>query len=209
MSANCRPDHRIRDLLQRFGIEQDEEITPIRDLKREIHQYGKRRCDVEASHDNLKYYLGFAFEVNGALNIDSLALTGLLSFPWHAFVTTMKDEAQKSVCFVDLLRLALLQPDLLEWSRAQGTWLQWQRLNAIYRQEVDDFRNSDAFRRLGWRRKGITRPQHYLIGEIHRILGVPLAPLANRGQAYEFIASHGGNPRFLEMPPVPGHWRQA
>ena len=45
------------------------------------YQYRKRRCDVEASPDNLKYHLGFAFEVNKALDLPSLALTGLLSLP--------------------------------------------------------------------------------------------------------------------------------
>lgn len=208
MATDYRPDHRIRELLQRFEIDREAAVPALGDLRREIHQYGKRRCDVEASRDNLIYYLGFAFEVNGALNIDSLALAGLLSLPWEAFVAASEDEVRKPVRIIDGLRLLLLQPAVLEWSRAQGAWQQWKRLEAIYRQEVNDFRDSDAFRRPGWRCKAITRPQHYLIGEIRRILGVPVTPLANRGQAYEFIAAHGGNPRFMEEPPVPVRWWQ-
>lgn len=206
MATDYRPDHRIRELLQRFEIDREAAVPALGDLRREIHQYGKRRCDVEASRDNLIYYLGFAFEVNGALNIDSLALAGLLSLPWTDFATALKDEMQKPVDVVDGLRLALLRPGLLDWARAQGAWLQWKRLEAIYRHEVDDFRNSIAFHRPNWRRKGITRAQHYLIGEIHRIVGVPVSPLATRGEAYEFIAAHGGNPRFLKEPEAPVQW---
>ncbi|MXP41879.1 hypothetical protein GRI75_09520 [Altererythrobacter soli] len=206
MSAHSHPDHRIRSLLERFGIDEDPAITPLDDLRREVHQYGKRRCDIEASRDNLKYHLGFAFEANEALNVDSLALTGLLSLPWEAFVACLGDDAPRPERLIDGLSLALLEPEVLEWARAQGVWLQWTRLEAIYREEVEDFRKSDAFHRSGWRRKGITRPQRYLIGEIHRILGVPVPDLANRGQAYEFIAANGGNPRFLVKPPLPAKW---
>ncbi len=207
MTTHYRPDHRIRGLLEQFGVDEDTAIAPLRDLKREIHQYGKRRCDVEASRDNLKYYLGFAFEVNSALDLDSLALTGLLSLPWEAFIAVLKeDDVREPAQVIGALRLALMRPAVLEWARTQGIWLQWQRLEAIYRQEVEDFRNSDAFRQPGWRRKRITRAQHYLIGEIHRILGVPVPALATRGQAYDFIAAHGGNPRFRAAPPIPAKW---
>jgi hypothetical protein len=206
MSDPYRPDHRIRDLLDRIGIEEAAAVTPLNDLRREIHQYGKRRCDKEASRDNLTYYLGFAFDVNDALNLDSLALTGLLSLPWEAFTSTFEGGAGKPVRLIDGLRLALVQPAVIEWARAQGVWLQWKRLEAIYREAVEDFRNSDAFRQPGWRRKRVTRAQHYLIGEIHRILGVPVPALATRGQAYDFIAANGGNPRFLTAPPVPARW---
>lgn len=205
MSEPYRPDHRIRSVLEQFGIDQDEAITPLADLKREIHQYGKRRCDKEASRDNLVYYLGFGFEVNRALDLDSLAFAGLLSLPTEAF-SSLFDPERLPARLVDALRYALAQPAVKDWARAQGAWLQWKRLEAIYRREVDDFRNSDAFHRSGWRRKTITPGQHYLIGEIHRILGVPMPALANRGQAYEFIAGHGGNPRFRAAPPVPARW---
>lgn len=208
MNAPYRPDHRIQGLLERFGIEEETEVTPLFDLKREIHQYGKRRCDVEASRDNLKYYLGFAFEVNQALDLDSLALTGLLSLPWEAFSAVLKEEVRVPARLIDALRIVLAQPAVLEWAQEQGTWLQWKRLEAIYRKEVDDFRNSEASGRPGWRRKGITRPQKYLIGEIHRILGVEVPALATRGQAYDFIAASGGNPRFAVEPSVPAQWWQ-
>lgn len=205
MSYPYRPDHRIRSVLEQFGIDQDEAITPLSELKQEIHQYGKRRCDNEASRDNLVYYLGFAFEVNRALDLDSLAFAGLLSLPTEAF-SSLFDPERLPTRLIDALRYALAQPAVRDWARAQGTWLQWKRLEAIYRREVDDFRSSDAFDRTGWRRKTITPGQHYLIGEIHRILGVPMPSLSNRGQAYEFIAGHGGNPRFLTAPPVPTCW---
>lgn len=208
MNAPFRPDHRLRPLLAQFQIEEETAITPLADLKREIHQYGKRRADVEASRDNLKYYLGFAFEVNGALDLDSLALAGLLSLPWRAFDVFFKDRVSVPDRLIHGLRAILRDPVALAWARAQGAWLQWTRLEAIYRQEVEDFRASDAFNRKDWRRKSITRAQHYLIGEIHRVLGVPIPVLATRGQAFDFIAAHGGNPRFLAPPSVPLRWWQ-
>lgn len=209
MSAVTCPDHRVRGLLERFGIDEDSAVTPLIDLKREIHQYGKRRCDVEASRDNLKYYLGFAFEVNEALDVDSLALTGLLSLPWPAFEAVLKEDIRKPERVIDGLRLALRQPEVLEWARAHGVWLQWKRLEAIYREEVEDFRSSEGFHRKGWRRRSITRAQRYLIGEIERILGIPVPAIATRGEAYEFIAAAGGNPRFLVEPPLPSRWWEA
>lgn len=209
MLAPYQPDHRLRTLLASFGTEEDAAITPLADLKREIRQYGKRRCDDEASLDNLKYYLGFAFQANGALDVDSLAFTGLLSLPAGALLAIFSAGHHASASFVDLIRSALEDAALREWARAKGVWLQWKRLEAIYRQEVEDFRNSDAFARPGWRRKSITRDQEYMIGEIQRILGVPEPKLATRGQAFEFIAAHGGNPRFLVEPPLPAEWQVA
>lgn len=208
MSAIKYPDARLRDLLARFDEDEEQlnEIVPLEDLRREIRQYGKRRCDVEASLDNLKYYLGFAFEVNGGLDLDSLALTGLLSVPWSALEKRLDGPISPAETFVEAMRRALEQPQLREWCLAQGTWLQWRRLEAIYRQQTDDFRQSDAFHREGWRKKGITLPQHYLIGEIHRILGTPRPRLATCGEAFEYIAAAGGNPRFWQAPPAPESW---
>lgn len=209
MLAPYQPDHRVRALLASFGTDEDATVTTLADLKRESRQYGKRRCDDEASLDNLKYYLGFGFEANKALDIDSLAFTGLLSLPAAALLSIFNAGHHGSTSFVDLIRFALEHPALREWARAKGAWLQWKRLEAVYRREVEDFRNSDAFARPGWRRKSITRDQHYLIGEIKRILATPDPKLATRGQAYDFIAAHGGNPRFLVEPPLPAEWQVA
>lgn len=208
MAAIKYPDPRIRGMLAKFAEDEEQlgDMVPLADLKREIRQYGKRRCDVEASRDNLKYHLGFAFEVNGGLDLDSLALTGLLSVPWSALEARLQGPNSRQKTLVEATRRALEEPDLREWCLAQGTWLQWRRLEAIYRQEIDGFRNSDAFHRKGWRSKIITRPQHYLIGEIHRILGKSKPCLANRGEAYEYIAAEGGNPRFRQAPPAPDPW---
>lgn len=202
------PDPRLRDLLARFDGDEEElgAVVPLEDLKREIRQYGKRRCDVEASRDNLKYYLGFAFEVNGGLDLDSLALTGMLSVPWSALEARLQGPNSGQETSVEAIRRALEEPDLREWCLAQGTWLQWRRLEAIYRQEIVDFRQSDAFHRKGWRSKIISRPQHYLIGEIHRILNKSKPGLATRGEAYDYIAAAGGNPRFWQAPPAPEPW---
>lgn len=212
MFAPFQPDHRIRSVLAQFGLDEEAAVTPLSELKREIHQYGKRRCDKEASRDNLIYYLGFAFAVNEALDVDSLALAGLLSIPSEGFASIFEnsdgfDEVGDRL--VDALRYALSQPSVLEWARAKGVWLQWKRLEVVYRKEIIDFRNSDAFDRPGWRERSITKSQHYMIGEIVRILGVAKPRLATRGEAFNFIAYHGGNPRFLVEPPVPANFWEA
>lgn len=212
MFVPYQPDHRIRSVLARFEFDEETAITPLAELKREIHQYGERRCDKEASRDNLIYYLGFAFAVNEALDFDSIGLTGLLSIPLEAFATILgeSDEpAEGSDRLIDALRYALSQPALLEWARAKGVWLQWKRLEVVYRRGVIDFRNSDAFGRPGWREKSITKAQHYMIGEISRILGIAEPRLATRGEAFNFIAHHGGNPRFLVEPPPPANFWEA
>ena len=202
-----RPDHRLEQLLKHFESADDEPVSSLSNLKREIHQYGKRRCDVEASRDNLVYYLGFAFEANHALDLDSLAITGLLSLPMEAFAAIFQGEDEElPPLLTDYLRYALEQPAVLEWARAKGTWLQWRRLEVLYREAVDDFLNSNAFHRPGWRKRTITRAQHYLIGEICRLSDLKIPALATRGQAFEFIRRHGGNPRFWIEPPIPEAW---
>lgn len=205
MSQSNIPDHRLRPLLDRLRKACLIEPAPLEELKREIYQYGQRRCDAEASLDNLKYYTGFAFEVNGALDLPSLALTGLLSMPADAFASLFEDELPATV--VDLLRVALARPDVLEWATQMGIWLQWKRAEAIYRAEVTDFKNSDAFHGRTWRGRSVSPRQFYLIGEIKRILGVELPVTRNRGEAFDFIDRHGGNPRFLNEPAFPGEWR--
>jgi hypothetical protein len=211
MFAPLQPDHRIRSVLAQFGFDEEAALTPLAELKREIHRYGKRRCDKEASCDNLKYYLGFAFEVNGALDFDSLAWAGFLSISKEGFESIFENLADDVVIesFMDGLRYALSQPAVLEWARAKGVWLHWKRLEVVYRKEIIDFRNSDAFHRPGWRKRSITKAQHYMIGEIVRMLGVAEPKLATRGQAYNFIEHHGGNPRFLVEPPVPANFWEA
>ena len=211
MFAPFQPDHRIGSVLAKFGFDEEAAVTPLSELKREIHQYGKRRCDKEASPDHLKYYLGFAFEVNGALDIDSLALAGLLSISSQGFTSIFEnlDEDELSDSFMEALRYALSQPAVLDWARAKGIWLQWKRLEVVYRKEITGFRNSDAFHRPGWRLRSITKAQHYMIGEIVRMLGVAEPKLATRGQAFNFIAAHGGNPRFLAEPPTPANFWEA
>src|SRR5690606_15518431 len=131
MSQSNTPDHRLQGLLERLGKACLIEPAPLEELKREIYQYGRRRCDAEASLDNLKYYAGFAFEVNDALDLPSLALTGLLSMPADAFASLFEDELPATV--VDLLRVALARPDVLEWATQMGIWLQWKRAAAVYR----------------------------------------------------------------------------
>lgn len=206
MNAPYRPDARVRGLLDQLGADPDGDLVSLSDLKKEILRYGKRRCDVEASRDNLKYYLGFAFEVNKALDIDSLALTGVLSMPSSVLLEMIGHDGAQTATVADLLRTAVARPKVCEWAVAKGTWLQWKRLESIYRAEIEDFIESDAFNRPGWRRKAITRNQHYLLGEIRRILGCKIPPLTSRGQAFNYIAAKGGNPRFLVEPPLPTNW---
>lgn len=210
MRSPYQPDHRIRGLLDRFGVTEDHAITQLTDLKREISGYGKRECDKVASRDNLVYYLGAAFEVNRALDLDSFALTGLLALPLDEFEElAFSDEENPPATLIDAIRHVLSMPPVLAWARAQGIWMQWKRLDAIYQSEVDEFRNSDAFVDKKWRRKGISPAQHYIIGEIERLTGVSRPVVNNRGEAWEYIAAQGGNPRFLVAPPIPGHWRGA
>lgn len=145
MSYQYVPDHRLRPLLERLGAACQIEPVPLEELKKEIYQYGKRRCDVEGSLDNLKYHLGFAFEANRALDLPSLALTGLLSLPVEAFTSLFDDVDELPPTVIELLRFALDKPVVLSWASAMGTWLQWKRSEAVYRAEVTEFKNSDAF----------------------------------------------------------------
>lgn len=204
------PDGRVLTLLETFEIDESAEqpLVPPAEIRHEIKQYGKRRCDVEASRDNLKYHLGYAFEAHDALDFPSLALTGLLAMEPGHFSRIFDDVEEEDVdeTVLGMLRYALAKPDVLAWCTQMGVWLQWKRLEVVYHIEVTAFKKSDAFKRSGWRRKSATSNQRYLIGQICRILDIPVPKIVQRGQAFNFIDSHGGNPRFWIEPAKPAPW---
>ena len=199
-------DPRIADLLAALGPEVTEAEDPdaLADLKRQVYQYGKRRCDVVPSKNNLKYHLGYAFDVMGALDIDSIALTGVLAMP-GSMIEAAEIPDQDWPTFIDFIRFLLSVPALREWSVQMGQWLQWQHSAEIYRQEVTDFKESAAYKNpaANWRSRTVKAAQHYLIGEICRLLVIDKPELHTRGAAFDFIDHHGGNPRFLKEPVRP------
>lgn len=180
----------------------------ISTIKREAAAYGTRRADVDGSRDNKVYRLGQVLEVMDGIDLDPLALQGLLDTrtPYLTWLVNAGRPGER-LDFAERARRVLADPDKLDWCRTLGASIQWRRLRALYQAQVAEFARIDAAMpakdRARWRSRSITREQRYMIAQIYGLTGEPPPALRNRGEAAAFIASAGGNPRFLVEPPAP------
>ena len=163
-----------------------------------------RRAEFNA-RDKACYRLGGAFEPVGGLCLDPVALSGFL--------------ALGSVAVLLLAQVALALPDepvadnlarlfrspAGRVVRAHGVWVRWRWLRELYLEETERFLRSKKGRdpKARWRAEQPTSNQTYLIAEICLDLELELQRFATRGQAFDWIRGHGGNPRFTREPARP------
>lgn len=192
----------IASLVAFFG-----EAPPDLDaLMIEVRQYGRRRCDKPGSVDNRKYQLGAAFQVHDALELDGCQLTGLLAAPIAGLCITALKRDDRNLTLLEAIELLLGFEDVREWAQDKGAYLHWQRLKELTEQETAEFLALDVSKREGWRKKGITKRQRYLVARICEIEGKSDPSIAKRGDAFDLIQESGGNPRFAVSPPLPSIW---
>ena len=85
--------------------------------------------------------------------------------------------------FTEYGRDDLLKRDQLSYKKECSKWQQWQNQNP---NEND------------WRSRKASKGQNMLIARIVDTYNIESPPLLNRGDAHDWIAQNGGNPRFAE-----------
>jgi hypothetical protein len=161
------------------------------------------------SADARKYALGSVLAMLGLAEVDDTALLGLLSHSDQ--IPRLSDrlrEGNIDTNFAGQVRALLADPEIGPWCRQWGRILQWRQRAPLYETEVTRFLASGktgADQR--WRKRDITAAQLFLIRTLEALLGTtfpdsPDAP-ANRGDAFDWIHAHGGNPTYWQEPPLP------
>jgi hypothetical protein len=201
-----RPPERHDDLLRRLlklsGADPGKR-PPLAQLLREARAYGLRRADRLGGRDNLIYRLGYALDALGFLSANADRIAGVLSSPpLLAEILTSQPLEEGGISLISLIERSLQRPDIALWAENEGRRAQWERLRELYEQQIEVFKESEAYMdpNATWRGKLPTRPQRYLIGEIVRLTGSTDPSCKTRWEAFCFIEEAGGNPRFRKGP---------
>jgi hypothetical protein len=199
----------LSELLEVIG-ESPKAPPTLAQLKKEAHGLGKRRADRIGSRDNLIYRAGYALDSVMGLEIPPDEFAGMLSWPAPAFKLFKNLGCPDELSVIKLMSIVLTQPEVSEWARAEGRYLQWERLALLRKQETDAFKASAAFANPErWRPKSPKREQMHIIAEICRLTDTPRPDIKTRGEAFDFIDQANGNPRFWVAPirlPKPKNW---
>lgn len=184
------------------------EAAQLRDLQRQAHAMDKRRGG-PGSLDARKYALGSVLAMLGLGDVDDTALLGLLSH-WDQIpgLIDRLHQRDRHTNFAGHVRALLADPDIGRWCRQWGRVLQWRERAPLYQAEVERFTASG---RTGpderWRKRDITAAQLFLIRTLEELLGVTFPDStespATRGDAFDWIHFHGGNPTYWQEPPLP------
>lgn len=176
----------------------------IATLEKHIHDAEAREHRRAAFNhiDRRKYAIGGGFEPVGGLDLDPVALTGLLALGLLGHLL--------------LLRVAMTAPEastvkhyrLLFASKAgrmirqQGVFIRWTWLRDLYVEETETFFASKKGRNPNarWRAEKATVNQGHLIVHICLLLQIEQRSFPTRGDAHDWIKLQGGNARFWEAP---------
>ena len=199
----------LSELLEVIG-ESPAAPPSLAQLTKEAHGFGTRRADRIGSRDNLIYRAGYAVDAVMGLEIHPDEFGGMLSWPAPAFRLFKNLGCPDQLSLVKLMSIVLTQPEVSEWARAEGRYLQWKRVALLRKQETEDFKASAAYANPErWRPKRPKRGQLYIISEICRLTDTPRPEIRTRGEAFDLIDNANGNPRFWVAPirlPKPKTW---
>jgi len=184
------------------------EARRVQELRRQAHGMDKRRGGA-GSVDARKYALGSVLVLIGLGDVDDTALLGLLS--QVSQVSQLRDRLHAEYSdggFADRVKALLADPAIGPWCRQWGCVLQWRQRAPLYHAEVERFLSSGkADPRAAWRKRDITAGQLFLIRTLEDLLGrhFPDSPGAppTRGDAFDWIHAHGGNPAYWQEPSLP------
>ena len=130
----------------------------------------------------------------------------LRSLPIDAYVRTLAPFAGTMPDATNLeIEVATVKANLADWT-ARGDALILDRARRAYAADTASFAQwqRDHPDHEDWRKKAPTRSQGFLISRIAAALSVETPMRMNRGEAHDWIAGHGGNPRLAPQPdPVP------
>ena len=150
--------------------------------------------------------VGAALEPTGGLEVDDVFLSGLDLLGGHG-VALLAAAALAGPGGTSLseLMLRIARTDAGKVIRAWGVWSRFTWLRDLYQTAVLAFENSVAGRNPcgSWRKDAPTARQAYLAVELARFLQLEQPALATKGEAHDWLYTHGGNPRFLSRPDLP------
>lgn len=174
------------------------------DLVRDAETWLRRRAAWNA-RDKALYRTGAALEPYGGHLLDDIQLSGLDALGTRGVLLLVQLAAQHPELSLSRLMAALFASDhgplIAEW----GRWSRLHWLTALHSEETEGFLQTKAGSdpKAAWRSRHPTRRQMFLAEEMARAIGVDTPVFANRGQAFDWILRHGGNPRFWSLPPMP------
>lgn len=182
------------------------------ELRRNARAHGARRADRKPSADEAKYRLGSVLFALNPEPLDELALLGLLAHGDLAlrWLANARSEALAET-LLDYIAGILRDPERGEWCRQWGRRIWWERSRALYEAELQSFIASGKADdpKARWRSRHPTKEQLYLIATICTLLEIEAPSDLTRGEAFEWIRSQGGNPRFQQGPDRPPVWTNA
>lgn len=198
-SAAVRP----QDLADRFERELAEVTDQLNELERLAAAKGKRRGDRrKGGNDTQKYRLGSVFWVlmDDIDKLDDLALLGLLSSGESTLHLLNKFGREEDTDLLQPILRIMADKNLYRLLRERGGALRWEKNSALYFAEVEKFASSAKAQNpnAAWRKKSPTRNQIYLISEVVRCFDLSPPAICTRGEAFEWLYEHGGNPRFAQ-----------
>jgi hypothetical protein len=180
----------------------EREDAKRRTLKREMLAAASKLNDrAEKWH---RYALAYDDRMNGYTGEQALAREVLRNVPFEEYVeqvrkhsndgalSLVKAELATVIWHMDTLtktgRKNLLSRDVAVYEKEWSGWQRW------------CLENPD---KNNWRNLKATKGQNMLIGRIVDTKNIEAPPLLNRGDAHDWIARHGGNPRFADNQPIP------
>jgi len=174
------------------------------DLIRDAETWLHRRAAWNA-RDKALYRTGAALESYGGHLLDDIQLSGLDALGARGVLLIAETAAEHPDLSLSQLIAMLFASDhgrlIAEW----GRWSRLHWLSALHAEETEQFLRTKAGSdpKAAWRCRPPTRRQSFLASEMARAIGIEPPTLANRGDAFDWINEHGGNPRFWSLPPAP------
>lgn len=183
-------------------LELVEERLP--ELRRQARAKPKRRGGA-GSADADKYALGSVLKLCGFSAEDELPLLGFFACGDRALSWLVETRIEYGpMTFAQTIKAAMQDPKRREWCTQWGDYRRRVYKKAVYEASVTSFLESG---KTGpnekWRRRGITSEQFDVIEDICEARKLPAPVLSNRGEAFDWILNHRGNPAHWEEPKMP------
>lgn len=174
------------------------------ELRRQYRAADKRRGG-PGSADARKYALGSVLVMVGLDGVSDTALLGLFAHPAHmARWIKAATSAGAGPMMGDIIGAIFTDPARLAWCEQWGRILQWRRRKALYDEEVARFLTTGPTDpKASWRTRPISVGQRGLVATLCDLLAVPDPKLKTRGEAFEWLRLHNGNPTFWREPSLP------
>lgn len=180
-----------------------------------------QRNETSGSRDSRVFRFGQVVELKGSLTMSDAAYTGahfagLIMMRWsqEAADNILNRDKHGCVDWIDLLQEIMRDPVKLNYLTDLGNSVRYKALYDKYSAGVQAFLQSKQGRNpaAAWRQESPTTAQNHMLRQLGDLIATDDADFASpkiitRGQAFDFIALHGGNPRYRDKPELPSALR--